>query len=107
MVNTWDDKSNELDECIENSKANDAQLSRNTDGSAAISFTNEDAPRATARYSASSVRAARTVCLFVSFFGLVSYWLSPLKVCSEIVRVPKFSNIRDQQECECPVGYFI
>ena len=73
MVNTWDDKNDELDECIENSKANDAQLSRNTDGSAAISFTNEDAPRATARYSASSVRAARTVCLFVSFFGLVSY----------------------------------
>ena len=73
MVNTWDDKNDELDECIENSKANDVQLSRNTDGSAAISFTNEDAPRATARYSASSVRAARTVCLFVSFFGLVSY----------------------------------
>ena len=76
MVNTWDDKNDELDECIENSKANDAQLSRNTDGSAAISFTIEDAPRATtrsARYSASSVRAARTVCLFVSFFGLVSY----------------------------------
>ena len=74
MVNTWDDKNDELDECIENSKANDAQLSRN--GSAAISFTNEDALRATtksARYSASSVRAARTVCLFVSFFGLVSY----------------------------------
>lgn len=73
MVNTWDDKNDELDECIENSKVNDAQLSRNTDGSAAISFTNEDAPRATARYSASSVRAARTVCLFVCFFGLVSY----------------------------------
>ena len=76
MVNTWDDKNDELDECIENSKANAAQLSRNTDGSAAISFTNEDALRATtrsARYSASSERAARTVCLFVSFFGLVSY----------------------------------
>ena len=37
MVNTWDDKNDELDECIENPKANDAQLSRN--GSAAISFT--------------------------------------------------------------------
>ena len=49
MVNTWDDKNDEFDECIENSKANDAQLSRNTDGSAAISFTNEDAPRATTR----------------------------------------------------------
>ena len=74
MVNTWDDKNDELDECIENSKANDAQLSRNTDGSAAISFANEDdATRATTRYSTSSVRAARTVCLFVCFFGLVSY----------------------------------
>ena len=47
MVNTWDDKNDELDECIENSKANDAQLSRN--GSAAISFTDEDASRATTR----------------------------------------------------------
>jgi len=73
MVNTWDAKNDELDECIENSKANDAQLSRNTDGSADISFINEDAPMATARYSTSSVRAARTVCLFVCFFGLVSY----------------------------------
>ena len=76
MVKTWNDKNDELDECIEKSKAHDAQPSRNTDGSAAISFTNEDASRATtrsARYSTSSVRAARTVCLFVSFFGLVSY----------------------------------
>ena len=30
--------------------------------------------------------------------------MSSLKVCSEIVRVPKFSYIRGQQESECPVA---
>ena len=64
-LRAWDDEDDEMVDFIQTSKANHENLSsassRNTNGSAAV-----------AKYSPSSVRVAKTICLFVSFFGLVS-----------------------------------
>ena len=65
ILRAWDDEDDEMVDFIQTSKANRETLSsassRNTNGSATV-----------AKYSPSSVRVAKTVCLFVSFFGLVS-----------------------------------
>ena len=65
ILRAWDDEDDEMVDSIRTSKANRETLSsassRNTNGSATV-----------AKYSSSSVRVAKTVCLFVSFFGLVS-----------------------------------
>jgi len=65
ILRAWDDEDDEMVDFIRTSKANRENLSsacsRNTNGSATV-----------AKYSPSSVRVAKTVCLFVSFFGLVS-----------------------------------
>ena len=65
ILRAWDDEDDEMVDSIRTSKANRETLSsaspRNTNGSATV-----------AKYSPSSVRVAKTVCLFVSFFGLVS-----------------------------------
>ena len=65
ILRAWDDEDDEMVDFIRTSKAKRENLSsacsRNTNGSATV-----------AKYSSSSVRVAKTVCLFVSFFGLVS-----------------------------------
>ena len=63
-------------EYLQKSKANGTNLSRNVNGEATASVVS--ASKAVPRYSSSSVRAAKTVCLYVCFFGLVS--------CSKAVR---------------------
>ena len=71
ILRAWDDEDDEMVEYIQNSKANGVNLSRNANGSAAVSGVG--AERAIPTYSASSVRAAKTICLFICFFGLVSF----------------------------------
>lgn len=76
ILRAWDDEDDEMVEFIQNSKADRENLnsvvsSRNVNGSAAVSAS----PRAPT-YSKSTVRVAKTICLFVSFFGLVSTYLN-------------------------------
>lgn len=69
-LRAWDDEDDEMVEYLQKSKANGANLSRNVNGEATASGVS--ASKAVPRYSSSSVRAAKTVCLYVCFFGLVS-----------------------------------
>ena len=71
ILRAWDDEDDEMVEYLQKSKANGANLSRNINGQATASGVSAD--KAVPRYSASSVRAAKTICLYVSFFGLVSF----------------------------------
>ena len=72
ILRAWDDEDDEMVEFIQNSKESRENLS-----SAASRITNSPAPGSrrgskVATYSPFSVRVAKTVCLYVSFFGLVS-----------------------------------
>lgn len=71
ILRAWDDEDDEMAEFMENSKAGGQHLSRNGNGLTAASGVG--ASRALATYSPSSVRSAKTICLFISFFGLVSF----------------------------------
>ena len=70
ILRAWDDEDDEMVEYLQKSKANGANLSRNVNGEATASGVS--ASKGVPRYSSSSVRAAKTVCLYVCFFGLVS-----------------------------------
>lgn len=70
ILQAWDDEDDEMVEYIQNSKAGGKNLSRDANGSVAVSGVG--ASGAVPTYSASTVRFAKTVCLFVCFFGLVS-----------------------------------
>ena len=71
ILRAWDDEDDEMVDYLQKSKANGANLSRDVNGQATTSGVS--ASKAVPRYSSSSVRAAKTVCLYVCFFGLVSY----------------------------------
>ena len=72
ILRAWDDEDDEMVEYMQSSKADRENLSsaaaRNANGSAAVS---RGSPKV-AIYSPSTVRVAKTICLYVSFFGLVS-----------------------------------
>ena len=70
ILRAWDDEDDEMVEFIQNSKADGQHLSRNANGLTAGSWVGTS--RVLATYSPSSVRSAKTICLFISFFGLVS-----------------------------------
>lgn len=70
ILRAWDDEDDEMVEFIQNSKAGGQNLSRSANGSAAVSRSGVN--RAVPTYSASTVRSAKTIILFISFFGVVS-----------------------------------
>lgn len=65
ILRAWDDEEDEVVDFMRTSKTNRGNLSsassQSTNGSTTV-----------AKYSPSSIRVAKTMCLFVSFFGLVS-----------------------------------
>ena len=73
VLRAWDDEEDELVDFIRTSNANSENLSsassRNTTGSETV-----------VKYSPSSVRKAKTFCLFVRFFGLVRISYSCLHI---------------------------
>ena len=73
VLRAWDDEEDEMVDFIRTSNANSENLSRassrNTTGSETV-----------VKYSPSSVRKAKTFCLFVSFFGLVRISYSCLHI---------------------------
>ena len=71
ILRAWDDEDDEMVEFIQNSKADGQHLSRNANGLTAGSGVGASRVQL-ATYSPSSVRSAKTICLFISFFGLVS-----------------------------------
>ena len=65
ILRAWDDEEDEMVDFIRTSKTNRENLS-------SASPQNTNSSTTVAKYSPSSVRVAKTICLFVSFFGLVS-----------------------------------
>ena len=66
-LRAWDDEEDEVVEFMQSKKDGSRQ---NTNGSS--SLPSVGASRPVARYSPSTVRCAKTLCLYTSFFGLVS-----------------------------------
>ena len=73
ILRAWDDEDDEMVEFMQSSKSFGGGLDKSyihrTAGNGSVS---ESSLRRSSKYSSKTVRATKTLCLFVSFFGLVS-----------------------------------